>query len=594
MELPTIKISGALIKISFEYYLPYVHKMHTLPHARWDAGERVWTVPYNATTLDLVRAAFPHAKTHAETAARLEQEEKSDLEIEELKYLPKVKNLEIKDFVFATKPYWHQKVTFGFCRALDCSAIFLEQGLGKAKVTIDLATWRFRQGQIRRCFVVCPATVAGQWIVEIKKHGHSDFNNYVLCEGSSKDKQKTLEELPTDFTGFIIINYDALRPMYVFLSRAQSGVRKLFDMLVLDESSRIKHAQSQRSKLSWKLGLSVKYRNILTGTPVTQSIEDIFSQFRFLDARIFGPYATAFRSQFLIMGGFENREIRGYKNVDSLMRRIYSIAIRLTKRECLNLPKKIPEKREVVLDSAATAKYLEFEKKCVAEFSGKIVTAPMVMTKLMKLSQITGGFIYEQGPDGKKIGAINMPTQPKLADLATVLEENKGRKVIVCCVFIQEVKLIRDLLNKMKINFVSVAGDVKIKDRAAEIAAFQDAPKVRVLVGQMPTVSFGITLTAAHLMYFYSGTYAYEVRSQTEDRAHRAGLDHSVTYIDAIAVLENGRSTIDQDIMDVKDGKARLANEVSTALLQKMFVRCGKKPDFKLSGKDEVFATEEF
>lgn len=592
MQKPVVEITDTLIKISFPYDAALVEKVRAIPHARWVAGERVWTIPFNETSLDLVNAAFPKRELKEQTIKKLEQKELSDIELEELKYLPVAKDLPIKDFQFKTQPFMHQKVTFGFTRALDCSALFLEQGLGKAKAAIDLATWRFRKNQIRRCFVVCPVYVMTQWQVEIDRHGHDDFKKYILLEGSSAKRQKLLEELPTDWSGFIIINYDGLLPLREYLLRRQLSSSKIFEMIVLDESSKIKHAQSMRSKLTWRIGQTVKYRNIMTGTPITQTIEDIFSQYRFLNASIFGPYATAFRSQFLIMGGFENREIKGYKNVASLMKRIYSVAIRFTKDRCLDIPAKIYERREARLDAASTAKYLEFEKRCVAEFSGKTISAQLVMTKLMKLSQITGGFVYEQGPDGKKIGTIRLASNPKLRDLEEMLEEILPKKVIIWYRFEAEREMLVELLKKMKVNFVAIGKGVSKEDKKTAVSTFQDNDKCKLFLANV-TAGIGITLTKAEVVIYYSNSYSYEDRIQSEDRCHRIGLDHKVTYIDMVAVLANGRKTIDADVLLIKDNKERLANQVSMALMQRMVTRAGVKTNFRLDDSECELGSEE-
>lgn len=592
MIRPAVEVTDTLIKISFPYDAELVEKVRTIPRARWVSGERVWTVPYSETSLDLVRSVLPNMQYKEQTIKKLEQKELTDIEIEELKYLPTANDKPVKDFVFKTQPFTHQKVTFSFTRALDCSAIFLEQGLGKAKAAIDLATWRFRKKQIRRCFVVCPVYVMTQWLVEIDRHGHDDFKNYILLEGSSAKRQKLLEELPAEWAGFIIINYDGLLPLREYLLRRQLSSNKIFEMMVLDESSKIKHAQSMRSKLSWRLGLTVKYRNIMTGTPITQTIEDIFSQYRFLNASIFGPYATAFRAQFLVMGGFENREIIGYKNVAALMKRIYSVAIRFTKDRCLDIPPKIYERREARLDAASTSKYLEFEKRCVAEFDGKTISAQLVMTKLMKLSQITGGFIYEQGPDGKKIGTIRLATNPKLHDLAELLEEVLPKKVIVWYRFEAEREMLVELLKKLRINFVAIGKGVSKEDKKTAVSTFQNDDKCKLFLANV-TAGIGITLTKAEVVIYYSNSYSYEDRIQSEDRCHRIGLDHKVTYIDMVAVLANGRKTIDSDVLLIKDGKERLANQVSAALMQRMVTRAGAKTDFRIDERTNEFSNEE-
>ena len=503
--------------------------------------------------------------THQETCSQLEAEEK--------KYLPNNKFVEIKDFKFATEPFWHQKVSFNFARALPQSALFLEQGLGKAKLLIDLATWRFRKNQIKRILVVCPNSVVGQWLEELKKHGHNDFNKVIALTGSKEKRTKELIKFAQDDTvGWIITNYDSLRALSETLLKLQRQKIKCFDMIGLDESSKIKHYQSQRSKLSWRLGLTVQYRNILTGTPITQSAEDIFGQYRFLKCEVFGIYATPFRANYLIMGGFESRQVIGYKNITAMLKKVYSLAIRFTKDRCLDLPEKVYEVRQAQMDPEISKQYRHLERECIAEFAGKKIAAPMVLTKMSKLSQITGGFIYEQGLDGERIKTHAFKSNPKLEALGEILEES-SQKTIIWCRFVQEIKDIRDYLYKEKINFVSVSGDVSPSDRTEAIKDFQEDPTCRVFVGQVSTAGFGITLTAASLVIYFSNSYSLEDRLQSEDRCHRIGQKNKVTYIDLVSVTSDGRKTIDHDILSIIKSKAAFANEVSLALMQQMVFR---------------------
>ena len=586
--IPIAELSDSIIKISFKYDPILVAQVREITRARWNPAIKSWVMPYSETSLDALKIIFPNLQFGDALKEKIDKRALNALETEELKYLPKVKNAVIKDFVFHTKPFWHQNVSFNFARSLNASALFLEQGLGKAKLGIDLATWRFRKKQVGRVLVVCPNSVMGQWVEEIEKHGHPDFSNYILLEGSCIKRQKILAELLDAWSGFLIINYEGLLPLQTFLFLRQRSANPLFEMIILDESSRIKHAQSQRSKITWRLGITVKYRNILTGTPITQSAEDIFSQYRFLDPGIFGPYATAFRGMYLIMGGFELRAVIGYKNIENLMKKIYSVAIRFTKDRCLDLPAKIYEKREARMDEISSKKYKEFEKECVAEFDGKVVVAPLVMTKLMKLYQITGGFIYEQGPDGKKIATHDLKKNPKLTDLEELLDEVLHKKIIIWCRFVRELELISALLKKKKIQFTSISGSVKQKDRAEAVRLFQNDNKCKVFLGQIATAGFGITLHAAEVVIYYSNSYSYEERIQSEDRCHRIGLKHAVTYIDLVAVLANGRKTIDSDILDVVQDKARFANEVSRMLMQKMVTRSGDKCEVKFMSNKTI------
>ncbi len=524
--------------------------------------------------MDAIKRIFPTIEIGAGLAGSQAAEAENIHEAEERKFLPEARAVEITDFAFKTEPFWHQKVSFNFARALEQCALFLEQGLGKSKVFIDLATWRFRKGQVRAVLVVCPNSVVGAWAKEIATHGHDDFKGVILLEGSTAKRVKTITEATIKgFTGFYVVNYEGLLGLWDYMLQQQKDGARLFQMIGLDESSRIKHAQSKRSQICWKLGMTVKYRNILTGTPVTQTGEDIFGQYRFLKPQIFGPYATAFRGQYLIMGGFEMRQVIGYRNFPDFLKKVYSVAIRFTKERCLDLPPKVYQTRVVRLDEETSRQYRTFEKECVAEFSGAKIAAPLIMTKIMKLSQVTGGFIYEQGTDGQRVATHTFAKNPKLDDLEEFLEEVRGKKVIVWCRFTQEIEVIRKLLESRAIRYVAIHGQVPVEERSAAVAAFQEDTAVTVFLGQVATAGLGITLTAAEYVYYYSNTYALEDRLQSEDRPHRIGLKHTVVYVDCLAETHDGKRTIDHDVLAVLKGKATFANEVSAALMARMASR---------------------
>ena len=571
--LPTADREGELLKVQFPYNARHIHQVRLLGHASWDPAAKAWQVPYSEAMLGSLQRIFPGLQLGSGLQA---QGARSPIELEELKHAGRHQDTAVRDFEFRTEPFRHQRISFNFARSLPQSALLLEQGLGKAKIVIDLAAWRHQQGQARRVLVVCPNSVTAQWVEELHKHGHPNFSNSVVLSGSTKKRAATLQQLAADsgWQGWIITSYDSLRGLFPTLYKLQAYPSKLFEMMVLDESSKIKHASSQRSKLSWKLGCTVTYRNILTGTPITQGAEDIFGQYRFLKPDIFGIYATAFRGSYLIMGGFEERQVVGYKNTSDLLKRIYSVAIRFTKEQCLDLPPKLYTTRTAELSGELSRKYRQLESQCVAEFDGAIVATPLMMARLMKLSQLTGGFIYEQLEGGAR-RVHDLRGAAKLGVLEELLEEARGQKVIIWCRFLEELRLIRELLIRLKLRYVELSGKVKAEHRGGVVRAFQEDPSYPVLLGQVATGGMGVTLTAARLVIYYSNTYALEDRLQSEDRCHRIGQDHPVTYVDITAVTEDGRPTIDQDVLEVLKSKEAFAREVSLQLISLMAARHG-------------------
>lgn len=581
---PSVELVSGFLQVSLPYSPDYVAAIKSIGYARWIAKDKVWVLPNSSPNIDALKKAFPSIVFGPVLRGEDKIEAENLMEAEVRKYIPAQRDVNITDFKFRTEPQWHQKVTFNFVRALDQSAIFLEQGLGKTKICIDLATWRFRKGQIRRLLYICPNSVAPQWNTEdVTKHLHLDFNRVDILEGSTKDRIKLLDKIyEENKPGYIVANYEALLGLEDYLIKIQGHDTKLFQQMVLDESSKIKHASSQRSRISWRIGKTVQFRNIMTGTPITQSAEDAFSQYRFLKDSVFGHYATAFRGTYLILGGFEMRQTVGYRNIGEFFSKLFSIGIRFTKSMCLNLPPKVPTIRYARLDEEISKKYLQLERECIAEFNGKEIAAPLALTKLIKLSQVTSGFVYEQDAAGERVATHVFKKNPKLVVLEEILDEVLPNKVIVWCRFVQEISIITELLqarvkseskNGKKFSFAAIHGAVPQIERGKQVELFQTDLTCQVFIGQVATAGLGITLTAASTVVYYSNSYSLEERLQSEDRAHRIGQDKSVTYIDILATLFKGRKTIDHDTLDILKGKNSFAEEVSKALVHRMMGR---------------------
>lgn len=576
VERPSAELVDGSIHLKFPYNRDHVAAVKGIGFPRWQSSLKVWVFPYTQDIIAKIQEVFPGLEVGAALQEKGVKTAESVLEAEARKYVPEQRDVKISDFKFQTEPLWHQKVTFNFSRALDQSALFLEQGLGKTKCAIDLATWRFREGQVHRVLYVAPNSVVPQWRTDdVLKHLHPDFDKVTILDGSSKNRIKLIDEVVQDNRpGWMIINYEALLFIEYHLDRVQGKNQALYQMTVFDESSKVKHATSQRSKVCWRLAKKVKYRNIMTGTPITQGAEDAFSQYRVLDESIFGPYATAFRGQYLILGGFENRQCIGYRNIGEFYKKLFSVGIRFTKEQCLNLPKKVYEKRTATLDADVSKKYRQLEKECVAEFAGKTISAPLVMTKLMKLSQVTAGFIYEQDEAGERLATHTFKRNPKLEVLKEIFEEvGEHKKVVVWCRFVEEIRIITEFLKMEGIGFTAIHGAIKAADRGTAVERFQTDQTVRVFVGQVATASLGITLTAGSVVVYFSNDYSLESRLQSEDRCHRIGQESSVLYIDILAQTADGKSTIDHDALDIIRGKNKFANEVSMALVSRMVSR---------------------
>ena len=574
-QIPTVELVSGFLSVQFPYSAQAVAELKKIGYARWFPSAKAWTLPHSQDNLDALKRLFPAIVFGPTLSGENKVEEENLLEAELRKYLPKNRDLRITDFTFKTPPLLHQKITFNFARALDQSALLLEMGTGKTKILIDLCTWRHRQKQVRRVLVVAPNSVVPQWLTpDITQHLHDDFNKVTILEGGTKERIKIIEEvLEEDAPGFVVVNYEALQGLRDYLLAVQKGGKKLFDMICLDESSKIKHATSARSKVSWKIGKTCRYRVIMTGLPISQNACDIFSQYRFLDDRIFGAYSTAFRGTYCLLGGFEKREIIGYRNIGALFSKIFSIGIRFEKKSCLDLPDKIYTKRYARLDDAASRKYADMEKKCVVELDGKTITAAFALSRITKLAQLANGFCYETDESGERVSVHEFKKNAKIKVLEEILDEVLPAKLIVWAHFTHEISMITAMLKARGVKFAAIHGAVPQAERGDQVRSFQEDPNCQVFIGQVAAAGLGITLTAASHVVFFSNDFSLENRIQAEDRAHRVGQTRAVTYVDLIATLANGRQTVDHDVLEVLKTKNAFAEEVSRAIMMRMLGR---------------------
>ena len=339
-------------------------------------------------------------------------------------------------------------------------------------------------GAIEKVLIVAPTSVCAVWPKEFEDAATFKFKVNVLL-GDKRQRIRELEALkafPFKALKVAVINYE---------STWREGIIEALmdwkpDMVIADESQRIKTHDAQQSKAMHRLGDIAKYKLILSGTPVQNNSIDIFSQYRFLDPTVFGMNYYAFRGRYAIMGGFSNRQIVGYKDLDELIRKEHSIAYRVTKEEALDLPEQTFITRNIRMDTKDKNLYDQIRKNSFAELeSGGQITAPTVLTKLLRLQQFTGGFI--QTDDGNKPELVFRGKLNALEDILDDYVIDAGKKLVVFCRFRPEIDLIQKLLEKKKIKYCSIYGDIKIDDRGAIVKEFQNNPDVKVFLAQIDT-----------------------------------------------------------------------------------------------------------
>lgn len=412
----------------------------------------------------------------------------------------------------------------------------------------------YQMKAIETVLIVAPTSVCSVWPNELEESATFKFKANVLLGDKKHRLQelKNLQEFPFKALKVAVINYESAWREDIF--DALYDWRP--DMIICDESQRIKTHDAQQSKALHKLGDIAKYKLILSGTPVQNNAIDIFSQYRFLDPTVFGTNYYAFRNRYAIMGGFNNRQIIGYRDLDKLIKKERSIAYRITKEEALDLPEQTFLNRYIPLEGKAKQLYDRIKRDSFAELeNGGQVTAPTVLTKLLRLQQFTGGFVQEDGkekPDYVFDGKIKA-----LEELLDDYVIDVGKKLVIFCRFRPEIDLISRLLEKKKIQYQSIYGDIKIADRGGIVADFQENPKTMVFLAQIDTAGLGITLTAADTCVYYSVNFNYAAYSQSLARIHRIGQKNACCYIHLVV-----QNTIDQTVLKALAKKEDLAKTV--------------------------------
>lgn len=235
-----------------------------------------------------------------------------------------------------------------------------------------------------------------------------------------------------------------------------------------------------------------------------------------------------------------------------LKEKLHSIAFRATKAECLDLPKITDIVRHVELEPNAMNTYKHLVRDSFAELKNGEVTATNILTKILRLSQLTGGFIGDD--EGNKAHKVS---NAKLQALEHIIDEvtQSGKKLVVIAKFISEINAITKLLEKKKIKFSIITGSIKNRDE--QIEKFQNDSEVLVFVGQIATAGLGITLTAASTMIFYSLDYSMSNFEQAKARIHRAGQKENCTYIYLIA-----KDTVDEKVLKALKSKYNLTSSL--------------------------------
>ena len=467
------------------------------------------------------------------------------------------------NYKFKTKPYAHQLVALEKSVEEKEYGYFMEMGTGKSKVLVDNMAILYDKGKINGALIIAPKGVYNNWYSsEIPTHLASHIKPKMVLWTASTSKAKEKEYQTLFETGFdlhvLIMNVEAFSTKkgeefaYKFLRSHKT-------LMVVDESTTIKTPTSKRTKAILKLSKNAKYRRILTGSPVTKSPLDLYSQCAFLNENLLDHASYySFRNRYAHMvernfGGRRVQIVGNYQRLDELEDILKKFSYRVLKEDCLDLPDKIYIKRNVELTDEQSKAYTTMKSAALALLDGKMATAPHVLTQMMRLHQITCGHLKNDD------GTITELKNNRLNELLDLLDEIEG-KAIIWANYIHDIEHITKAIKKKygDNSIVQYYGAIDANERQEGIKKFQDEESpARFFIGNPQTGGYGITLTAASTVIYYSNGYDLEKRLQSEDRAHRIGQKKSVTYVDFMA-----EKTVDEKIVKALRKKINIASEI--------------------------------
>jgi SWI/SNF-related matrix-associated actin-dependent regulator of chromatin subfamily A-like protein 1 len=454
-------------------------------------------------------------------------------------------------------PWEHQKKSIEIAINKRDFAFLFEAGTGKTGALINVLRYRFAvEKRVMRTLILCPVVVVENWKNEFKKHSKCE-KNVVLLKGSAKKRIELFESSPPE--SIFITNYEALQ---------MKDLHKKFltwcpEIIVADESHRLKNSKANRTKLAWSLADVAKHRYILSGTPILNNPMDIWAQFRFLDlGQSFDKNFFVFRARYFVDKNAGMPSQKYFPNwkprpgvAEEFSKKIYAKAMKADKSECLDLPPLVKTEIPVDMSSEQSRMYQSMKSHFIAYLKDKACVAQIALTRGLRLQQIVSGFFVSD--DGSVHSYEDLPRLDALEDLLKDIVDD--HKVIIWAAFRENYAQIATRLSKMGIPSVQLVGGMTDKARSEAVDSFQNSPSVRVMIGAPGAGGIGINLTSASYMIYFSRSFNLEHDIQSEARNYRGGSEvhQKITRIDLVTP-----STIDDLILQALYRKSNIAEEI--------------------------------
>lgn len=484
-------------------------------------------------------------------------------------------------------PAEHQREALQRVYPTDAFALLMEMGTMKTRVMIDCMTAHFYEQRIKFVIVITPVTVKmTTWQDELENFSACPYN-FIDVES---DFQARNFRVAQDRLNWLVVGVESLSQGKTFRALEPVTRMGLPYACGVDESTRIANHGTICTKAAFALRKQAAIRFIATGHEIKRNIEDLYSQFEFLDPNIIGcGNYYAFRNRYCMMGGFKGKEIIGYQHDDELMGLIAPHVFQCDK-SILKLPPKLYEKRMVEMSPEQKRMYIKVKSGLMDR-----VSVENTLTKTLRMQQIANGFVntdrWERDPitgekreiESELIEVVPPSKNPKLRELLQIAKE-VSHPMIVWVETQYERRIVVEALSKLG-EVVQMFGDTPKEDRRGIVQRFQSGT-VPYFVGTASAGGIGITITAARTVVYFSNNQRLEYRVQSEDRAHRKGQTGSVTIIDLIA-----KGTVDLSVLKLHAEKIDLARYVKQALHNRIRMEQFYMGEVEILAEDKELAT---
>ncbi len=541
------------LKMNYPFFL--ADAARSFPSRRFDPKSKTWRMP-------LVRPNILHLKE----SARVYQYDitpEADHAIKNYEslmagpvYQPFPHHVyDFKASKAAFAPMEHQNRMLDKAWNLPAIAWFAKMGTGKTFAAIHLACARFKAGLIDSVVIVCPSTLRSTWRKELAKYATVDYDFKIHETKASWIKEFYANRKKPNELQILAVSVEGLGVSSALYDSVCGFFPGRDTMLIMDESSRIKNPDAKRTQRTIEFRDASKYRIILNGTPIALGIQDLWSQYEFLDPNIIGSGDYwSFKTRYLTMGGFEMKQIVGVQNVEELMKLIEPYTVEVGK-DVLNLPPKVPMVRYCSMTAEQKSLLRLIKQGTSIDPNAPLIKVDNVLERVLRWRQVVGGWIPRQDPETLETRLEPLKDNPKMDLLFDTIDDNfAGSKFIIWSTFVHEIEYIADKLAD-KYGSRSVEkyyGATEKELRSAIEDRYCRDPEMRFFIGNPATAGLGLTLVSDSndILIYYSGTNAYIDRAQSEDRAHRIGQTNSVVVIDLVA-----EKTIDEVIIAANNEK---------------------------------------